>query len=194
MFIEPAVINRAPQPLELVRAFINTWNIEHKIEQLTTPENLQGWLVEHGLINPAESVCRADLEPVITLREALRSLLVANNGGASAAAVTTTLNTFGESLYLRVQFTPAGLAQLGSAESGVAGALGRLLSIVTTAMLDGSWFRLKACHNQGCRWAFYDLSKNRSATWCATSICGSRLKAKAYRQRQRAGRRTDSTD
>jgi len=68
---------------------------------------------------------------------------------------------------------------------GVAGALGRILAIVCAATVDGTWARLKACRNDGCQWAFYDASKNRSATWCSMSICGSRTKVRAYRQRRR---------
>ena len=34
--------------------------------------------------------------------------------------------------------------------------------------------------------AFFDRSKNRSATWCSMSICGNRTKNRAYYRRQRA--------
>jgi len=61
---------------------------------------------------------------------------------------------------------------------------GQLVSVAVTAMLDGSWERLKACRN--CRWAFFDESKNRSAHWCSMSLCGNRLKTRAYRRRQRS--------
>ena len=48
---------------------------------------------------------------------------------------------------------------------GVDGALGRILRVVHEAMADGTWHRLKACRQ--CAWAYYDYSKNRSATWCS---------------------------
>ena len=67
---------------------------------------------------------------------------------------------------------------------GVDGLCGQLVSVAVTAMLDGSWERLKACRN--CRWAFFDESKNRSAHWCSMSLCGNRLKTRAYRRRQRS--------
>jgi predicted RNA-binding Zn ribbon-like protein len=31
----------------------------------------------------------------------------------------------------------------------------------------------------------YDVSKNRSGTWCTMAMCGNRLKAQAYRQRRK---------
>ncbi|HKC76276.1 MAG TPA: CGNR zinc finger domain-containing protein [Chloroflexota bacterium] len=45
--------------------------------------------------------------------------------------------------------------------------------------------RLKICRNETCRWAFYDYSKNRSGAWCTMAVCGSRSKARTYRQRRR---------
>ncbi len=59
------------------------------------------------------------------------------------------------------------------------------MAIVVRAMADGSWSRIKACRNDTCRWLFYDQSRNRSGTWCTMAICGSRMKARAYRARQR---------
>jgi predicted RNA-binding Zn ribbon-like protein len=51
-------------------------------------------------------------------------------------------------------------------------------------MADGSWSRLKTCRNHGCRWVFYDLSKNRSASWCSMQLCGNRRKTRVYRARR----------
>ena len=45
--------------------------------------------------------------------------------------------------------------------------------------------RLKVCDNQGCRWAFYDESRNRSRRWCQSTACGNRFKVRRFRERQR---------
>jgi predicted RNA-binding Zn ribbon-like protein len=52
----------------------------------------------------------------------------------------------------------------------------------------GELERLKVCDNQGCRWAFYDESRNRSRRWCQSTACGNRFKVRRFRERQR-GRR-----
>jgi predicted RNA-binding Zn ribbon-like protein len=57
---------------------------------------------------------------------------------------------------------------------------------VTRAVVDGNWERLKACPLEGCLWAFYDRSKNRSRRWCSMDVCGNVAKARAYRQRHAA--------
>jgi predicted RNA-binding Zn ribbon-like protein len=53
-----------------------------------------------------------------------------------------------------------------------------------TAMADGSWYRLKSCRKDSCRWAFYDRSRNRSRSWCSMSVCGNRMKATRFRERR----------
>jgi predicted RNA-binding Zn ribbon-like protein len=55
-------------------------------------------------------------------------------------------------------------------------------------MQDGTFARLKSCRNHDCRWAFYDYSKNRSASWCSMQLCGNRTKTRAYRRRHSAER------
>jgi predicted RNA-binding Zn ribbon-like protein len=65
---------------------------------------------------------------------------------------------------------------------GLDGALGTIVAVVYEAMRDGTWSRLKACPN--CGWAFWDESRNRSATWCSMQLCGNRLKIRRYRRRR----------
>ncbi len=57
-----------------------------------------------------------------------------------------------------------------------------LLGILHEAQLSGDWSRMKACRQ--CEYAFFDRSKNRSAAWCAMSICGNRTKNRAYYRRR----------
>ena len=58
-----------------------------------------------------------------------------------------------------------------------------LLGILHEAQLTGHWSRMKGCRQ--CEYAFFDRSKNRSAAWCAMSICGNRTKNRAYYRRRR---------
>jgi predicted RNA-binding Zn ribbon-like protein len=78
----------------------------------------------------------------------------------------------------------AGGTALESAAGGVDGAVATLLGILHDAQLTGDWPRLKGCRQ--CGYAFFDRSKNRSAAWCAMSICGNRTKNRAYYRRRRA--------
>src|SRR5215213_10291349 len=76
---------------------------------------------------------------------------------------------------------------LGPESSGVSAALGRILAAVVRATDEGIWGRLKVCSNDACQWAFYDRSRNRSGKWCTMEVCGNRMKARTFRQRQGTG-------
>ena len=68
----------APDRLELIRAFVNTRDIDLQTEALTSPEELRRWLAEHDLLAAGERVTAGDLRSALAVREAFRALLVAN--------------------------------------------------------------------------------------------------------------------
>ena len=174
----------APEPLRLVQRFVNTVDLEHAREWLATPAELARWLAEVGLPVKDEPT-EGDLGRAIELREALRSLLQANSGAPLTAASIATVNRAGSAARLGVELDQLARVKLEPYGRGVDGALGAIVAVAFTAMLDGSWSRLKACRN--CRWAFHDYSRNRSASWCSMILCGNRLKTRSYRRRRRAG-------
>jgi predicted RNA-binding Zn ribbon-like protein len=117
------------------------------------------------------------------VREAIRSLLAANNGEEPDPRALETLNNAARGAELVVSFGDAGTPQLSPVRHGFRGALGRLLGVAFRAMADETWSRLKTCSAHDCNWAFYDASKNRSGTWCDMKVCGNRAKARSYRAR-----------
>jgi predicted RNA-binding Zn ribbon-like protein len=157
--------NAAPAPLREVQLLINSVDLEHARDWL--PD----WLGERGLSAAEEGRARA-------LREALRGLVLANNGIALDETAVAAVN--GAARAVSLQVDAAG--ELLVATDG--DALDEVVAIALGAMLDGSWERLKACRN--CRWCFWDRSPNRSATWCSMQLCGNRRKTRAYRSRRRA--------
>ena len=179
---------QAPGELELVRKFVNTLDLEQGDDQLSSGAVLASWLVEHGLAPPQLRASSADLARAIELREALRSVLLSHNGDGSApVAAYEALDDTVCRARVRLRFRPreAGAAAALEAEaSGVDGALGRILTIVHTAIEQGTWRRLKACREHSCEFVFYDHTKNRSGAWCNMGACGNRAKARAYRERR----------
>ena len=155
----------APDALREVQLFINSVDIHNEVEWL--PD----WLQERGLARERERARE--------LREALRSLVLANNGLAPDPAALDVLNRALASISLALD--PSGHLVLRPSGD----AIDEVVRTVIAAMLDGSWERLKACPN--CHWAFYDYSPNRSATWCSMLLCGNRTKTRRYRRRARAG-------
>ena len=121
-------------------------------------------------------------------REALRDLLLGNNDGRSMPIdAGRTLNDVATRARLRLRMDAGGSARLEAEGASADAALGRLLVIVYRAMENDTWPRLKACREDTCQWAFFDHSKNRSGHWCSMEVCGSRNKARQYRERRRSG-------
>jgi predicted RNA-binding Zn ribbon-like protein len=174
----------APEPLRLVQAFVNTVDFENGVEELTDPAALEQVLNGLGVLRAdAPPLGPADLEQALRVREALRALLLGNNGIDVEQTTRDTLEQAARRGRLVVRFGPDGRTELLPDAAGVDGALGRIVGVVHTAMADGTWRRLKACPRHICRWVFYDRSKNRSSRWCAMSVCGNRVKTSRYRRR-----------
>lgn len=179
----------APGDLALVEAFVNTvthnWD-DPADERLDHPAALTRWLRDHGVVeNDGWEAEGSDLERAIGFREALRELLLANHddqppstgalellaGASRGAPLTVVVGSSGDHAALE----PTG--------NGMDRAVAVLLAVIFHAMHDGTWRRLKACRNDGCQWAFYDSSRNRSGRWCDMAVCGNRAKVRAYRER-----------
>jgi predicted RNA-binding Zn ribbon-like protein len=52
----------------------------------------------------------------------------------------------------------------------------------------GELDRLKTCGAEECKRVFFDRSKPGTRRWCVSTLCGNRIKTRAYRERrQRKG-------
>jgi predicted RNA-binding Zn ribbon-like protein len=171
--------------LEAVRQFVNTVHYEqgHVEEQLDSPAALKTFLTDHGL--GQVDVKPADLRRALEVREALRSVMGANNGEPLDDKSVELLNRTAARAKVVAAFDDNASWRIEPASNGVDQALGQVLATVFRAMSDGSWTRMKACGNPDCRWAFYDASKNHSGRWCEMASCGNRMKARAFRERAR---------
>lgn len=177
---------RAPGPLHLVQEFVNTAHLDEGEDELESPEALAAWLEAHALAAAGTTISAADHRRTLDVREGLRAVLFAHNGGEPDREAVERLERAAARAELRARFPVDGEPELVPSCDGASGALARLLVIVTTAAADGRWSRLKACADAGCRWAFYDHSKNRSGRWCTMAVCGNQQKARNYRARRRA--------
>jgi predicted RNA-binding Zn ribbon-like protein len=175
---------RASDDIELVSSFVNT--LEKNTgrpdeESLDSPAALRSWMNERGI--PAGDLGAEDLERAIEFREAMRLLLLSNNGVDLDAGALRGLRTAADAGLIRVEIENDGQAFARPAEAGVSALFARLLAAVADIQCAGTWERLKACAAEDCQWAFYDTSRNRSRTWCSMEVCGNRAKTRAYRAR-----------
>lgn len=173
----------APGPLELVRAFVNTRDIEASTDALADADGCRAWAGSHDLPGDADD---DDLAQLRALREAIRAGLLANHDRDPLPKRTRReLNAALQWCGVSPQFAPEGL-RLEPDGDGARLLGGHLLSAIAAAAADGTWSRLKVCRDNTCLWAFYDYSRSRTSQWCHMEICGNRNKQARWRQR-RAG-------
>lgn len=172
-------VNPAPGELEFVRRFVNTFNLEADVDQLSSPGDARMWAAEHGVDIDATP---GELDDLRGLRESLRVAMLANHDGTLLPDETVdALNAASVRTPVVMHFTADG-TRLTSTASGVDLLYARLLTAISAAMADNSWTRLKACASDACQWGFYDTSRSRSGQWCSMSICGNRAKQARYRK------------
>jgi predicted RNA-binding Zn ribbon-like protein len=184
---------RAPAPgdLALVQAFINSHydlKLVHGADLFATPAALAEWLRRHDLpAGEPAPLTGADVRRAVAVREGLRTLAAVNGGGhgeTAAEGARRALDAAAQGAAIEVRFGGRRPRFVAGPGTGLAPALGRVLAIAATAMIDGSWARLKVCPGEDCGWAFYDHSRNGSGRWCSMAVCGGRAKARAHYQRR----------
>lgn len=182
---------QAPEPLDLVRRFVNTRNRMRGYDLLASIEETARWLSEAGY-ESGETISEKDFERLHALRECLRTVLAAHTFGSSGGSgrevenAALELNELCATVALRPAFDQDGRPRLTAASEGAERLIEDVLAASIWAWHTGVWERLKVCANEDCQWTFYDRSKNRSGSWCVMEICGSRAKMRAYRRRQGA--------
>ena len=176
----------APEPLELVRLFVNSLDLDHpEQDPFLSAEGARAWLGEHGLTPHAES--EEERASMRGLREALRVELLAHTGAEDEQESWEGLATQLSGTGLLVVFDSARGVSLGSppAADGLQALRAAIATRVYDAVRSDEWRRLKACRKETCLFAFYDRSKNGSGTWCNMAVCGNRAKAQRRRARDR---------
>src|SRR5215813_8330448 len=118
----------AEGPLRSVQLFVNSVDREHGREWLPTPRALADWFGERGLIVDSP-VTSADVERAHTLREALRTLLRANNGGPVATDAVAEVNDAARRGGLELALDEDGRVTVAVRGRGADAALARIVAV-----------------------------------------------------------------
>lgn len=170
--------------VDLLIAFLNTRTIEGGTDSIADPEQLVEWIAEQTReYIPAPD--GDDHSRILALRESLRAMLRANNGVTAGEEELVPVREAAERSRYRTAISAAGQIELAPARSDLSGFEARLLLALERLQSHGAWPRLKACTDDGCQWAFFDATRNRSRTWCSMEECGNRQKTRRYRARRR---------
>jgi predicted RNA-binding Zn ribbon-like protein len=169
--------------IDLLVGFVNTHDLEEETDTIADPALLRTWIAEQAGEHLPD-IDDDDHRRLLGLRESLRALLRTNNGGDAGEAELQALRDAAARSRYRLSFDPAGHLSLAPARADLSGFEARLLLAIERLQCEDAWPRLKACTDEGCQWAFYDTTRNRSRTWCSMDVCGNREKTKRYRQRK----------
>lgn len=152
-------------------------------EMLGTPESLDAWFRESGLVDGDVGAQPSDVVAAIALREAIFSLVgsALNKQGYDADALAL-LNATARMPSAVPQLTRDGRrveATPQQALSSLAREAVRLLSGPDAELV-------KECSRPECTQIYLDRSHGSRREWCAMDPCGNRVKAAAYRARKKA--------
>jgi predicted RNA-binding Zn ribbon-like protein len=176
----------APAALRRVQALINTIDRESGQDRLATVDDATPWLVANDLLTVGTPISTADLAVVVSVREALRALVVHNAGGPlPSPGALQVLRDIAGSTSARAMLDDDGTVRVEPDEDAPRARLLGVLLSVRDAQADGTWSHLKACANAECQWAFYDRSRNHGGTWCEMATCGNKFKNRDFRARKR---------
>lgn len=87
---------------------------------------------------------------------------------------------------LTASISADGTAAINPSGTGWRVVAGILLIEMLAAQQTDEWRRLKVCRNEGCTCTFFDRSKNNSAVWSNTAMCGNAPNLRASRARRAA--------
>ena len=140
---------------------------------------LKNWSQETGVPQSRVLLTEADLDKLRGLRADLTSLVRSTDRPHDAATLLPSASVF-----LRVG--PDGTALLEPRGDGSRRVSGIVLIEIFTAQRLDTWRRLKICRNDRCALSFYDRSRNISAVWHDSRVCGNAIYLRASRARKRS--------
>lgn len=151
-------------------------------EKLDSPESLDAWFTESGMLDEAAGADEGDLVAAVELREAIYALVAARiHGGELAGDDVAVVNRHAQGLPVGLQLAAGSTRRAGSAAQGLASLARQAVEIVggDDAAL------LRECARPECTQVYLDHSRGHRREWCAMRTCGNRVKAAQFRARQR---------
>jgi len=161
-------------------------NVQHRQDdELKSPDDLAAWIAQHRLVRTDAKITPAMLGDALSLRATLRDYLQHDPAERRSRSATRALNTAIAAFPLRAELGGDASGALRPVRGDALAGLSALAAQLYDGARDGSLDRLKMCAAEECRRVFFDRSKPATRRWCMSSLCGNRIKTRAYRERQR---------
>jgi len=174
----------APGGLGLVQDFLNTTGIEGYGPDLLADAALarawaagavRTWSELRGLDVQSPPLNDADVAKLRSLRDTIAKLV--------AGEPPTGRRT--DAIFASLALSKTGDVRLEPAGTGWRWLASALWGEILLSQRDGTWRRVKRCHNHHCASTFYDRSKNNSGVWHNVKTCGNAANLRASRARRR---------
>ncbi|KOV69520.1 hypothetical protein ADL00_11190 [Streptomyces sp. AS58] len=148
----------------------------------TTPDRLNAWYLESGIVDAVSPSQEADLEQAKAVREAVYELITARRLGEEyAGAALTVVNNAARRPSAVPQLTPSGRWTQATPDEALS-----LVARHAVELISGKDAPLlKECANPECTRTYIDRSRGMRRHWCGMESCGNKIKAAAYRARKK---------
>jgi predicted RNA-binding Zn ribbon-like protein len=187
---------RVPDALANLYDFANTLDVRHfthrgvphrQHDELASADDLVAWMAQRRLARSDGKVTPALLEAALGLRASVRDYLQHDPAERRSKNTARKLNAAIASFPLRAELGDEARTALRPTRDDALAGLSVVVAELYDGARDGSLDRLKMCAAEECRRVFYDRSKPATRRWCMSTLCGNRIKTRAYRERQRGG-------
>ncbi|MET7474142.1 CGNR zinc finger domain-containing protein [Streptomyces sp. NPDC005648] len=154
-----------------------------RFEMFVTPERLNAWYVEAGLVDTIAPATEDDVREATAVREAVYRLVTDRRldeefDGEALAVV----NAAARKPPVTPQLTPAGRHTDATPEQALATVARQAVELLSGPDVP----LMKECGNPECTRVYIDRSRGTRRQWCGMESCGNRIKAAAYRARKKS--------
>ncbi|MGW7255285.1 CGNR zinc finger domain-containing protein [Streptomyces sp. NPDC054834] len=164
--------------------FVATLRARHsaRFEMFVTPERLNAWYLESGLVDTITPGEEDDVREATTVREAIYRLVTDRRLGEEfhreALAV---VNAAARKTPVTPQLTMAGRHTDATPAQTLATVARQAVELLSGPDVP----LLKECGNPECTRVYIDRSRGFRRQWCGMDSCGNKIKAAAYRARKK---------
>ncbi|MEW2294364.1 CGNR zinc finger domain-containing protein [Streptomyces sp. NPDC006743] len=154
-----------------------------QFEMFVTPDRLDAWFLESGVVDAVTPSEQADVDQATALREAIYHLVTARRLGEEYEADALELvNSTARTPSAVPQLTPEGRRTEATPQEVLS-----TLARTAVELLSGPDVPLlKECGNPECTRVYIDRSRGMRRQWCGMESCGNKIKAAAYRARKKS--------
>ncbi|MFD0021615.1 CGNR zinc finger domain-containing protein [Streptomyces sp. NPDC058382] len=153
-----------------------------RFEMFVTPDRLNAWYLESGVVDTIAPGEEGDVEQATTVREAIYRLVTDRRLGEEFDDESLgVLNDAARKQPATPQLTASGRRTEATPEQALS-----TVARCAVELLSGPDVPLmKECGNPECTRVYIDRSRGMRRQWCGMDSCGNKIKAAAYRARKK---------